>query len=217
LAQAILAWVAAHKGFPEQAHRAIGNLLALAQQLTLGSQRCLAHVCAASAYALLRDVRAVAVHADRSLTVAGENDLPHHTGTSRIFRSWALALQGGKGEEIAELREGLAGPRFLAQHGRKDDARTRLAALYATLPRASTPPICRTPRRCWTRCNRFGPRGAKRRHTAPHGATLGAKFLNHFNRLTPQTNRAHGAGWAEVRCMNLVVAASRGVVSGHPL
>ena len=29
----------------------------------------------------------------------------------------------------------------------------------------------------------FGPRGAKRRHTVPYGATRGGKFLNHFKRL----------------------------------
>lgn len=39
VAQGILGWVLAHRGFPEQALREIEKLLALAQQLTLASQR----------------------------------------------------------------------------------------------------------------------------------------------------------------------------------
>jgi len=106
VAQGILAWVSAHQGFPERAHREIEKLLAHAQQLTLASQRCLAYVCAAAARAQLRQVSSVAAHADQSLTLALENELP---GLSHVFHGWALALQGGTVDGIAELREGLAG------------------------------------------------------------------------------------------------------------
>src|SRR5262249_36228369 len=35
--------------------------------------------------------------------------LPEFKETSRVLRGWAVALQGGTGDGIAELREGLAG------------------------------------------------------------------------------------------------------------
>jgi predicted ATPase len=109
VAQAILAWVSAHKGFPERAHREIQKLLGHAQRLTLTSQRCFVHVCAAAAHAQLREVSGVAVHANQSLASALENELPQFTGWSRVFRGWTLALQGKREDGIAELREGLVG------------------------------------------------------------------------------------------------------------
>ena len=108
-AQGILACVSAYRGFPQQAHREIEKLLALAQHLTLASQRCLVHLCAAGAYALLREMPAVAAHADQTLTLALENELPQFAGWGHIFRGWARALQGRPEDGIAELQEGLAG------------------------------------------------------------------------------------------------------------
>jgi class 3 adenylate cyclase/tetratricopeptide (TPR) repeat protein len=108
-AQGILAWVAAHRGFPEQARREIEKLLEHTLRIELASQRCLAHVCAATAHAQFRQAGAVAAQADRILTIALENELPQYSGWSHVFRGWALALQGRRDEGIAELREGLAG------------------------------------------------------------------------------------------------------------
>ncbi|MBI1816459.1 MAG: AAA family ATPase [Deltaproteobacteria bacterium] len=109
VAQAILAWVSAHKGFLERAHGEIEKLLGHGQRLTLASQGCFVHVCAAAAHAYLREITGVTVHANQSLASALENDLPQFTGWSRIFCGWALALQGKREDGIAELREGLVG------------------------------------------------------------------------------------------------------------
>jgi tetratricopeptide (TPR) repeat protein len=108
-AQGFLACVFAHRGFSEQAHHEIEKLLDRAQRLTLASQQGVAYVCAALAHAQLREVPAVAALAERSLTLALENDLPQFTGWNRVYRGRALALQGGTADGIAELREGLAG------------------------------------------------------------------------------------------------------------
>ncbi|MBI1816688.1 MAG: hypothetical protein HYR72_17050 [Deltaproteobacteria bacterium] len=108
-AQGFLACVLAHRGFPKQAQREIEKLLDRAQRLALASQQCLAYACAAGAHAQLREVPAVAALAERSLSLSVENDLPPFTGWSHVFHGWALALQGGTVDGIAELREGLAG------------------------------------------------------------------------------------------------------------
>jgi adenylate cyclase len=126
LAQAVLARVSAHTGFPEQAQREIEKLLARAQQLPLVSQRCFVHVCAAAALAQLREVSAVAAQADRILALALENDLAQFTGWGRTSRGWALALQGRAEDGIAELREGLAG---LAAFGNRAGAGETLGCL----------------------------------------------------------------------------------------
>ncbi|MBI3390069.1 MAG: hypothetical protein HY027_20245, partial [Deltaproteobacteria bacterium] len=109
LAQGIMASVSANMGFPERAHGEIEKLLALVERLPLPSQRGLALVGAATAQAQLRQASAVVAHADRILSLALEHDLPQFTGWGHVFHGWALALQGGREEGIAELREGLAG------------------------------------------------------------------------------------------------------------
>jgi tetratricopeptide (TPR) repeat protein len=121
VAQAILAWVSAHKGFPERSHGEIEKLLGHAQRLTLASQRCLAYLCAAAGHAQLGQVSAVAAHADRTLTLALENDLPQYIGWSHVYRGWALALQGRTEDGIAALREGLAGYAAFGNRSRVGD------------------------------------------------------------------------------------------------
>ena len=108
VAQGVLAYVLAHQGFAGRAHREIEKLAARGGQLKLGSQRCLAHVCAAAACAQLRQPSGVAAHAQQVLTLASENDLPEYLVSGHIFRGWALALQGQSEDGIAELRPSLA-------------------------------------------------------------------------------------------------------------
>lgn len=107
VAQGILAWVSAHQGFPARARRETEKLLVLAQELNLASQRCMAHVCAATAYARIHDVRAAAVHSSESLTLALESELLQLVAFSRMCHGHVLALQGRCEDGIAQLREGL--------------------------------------------------------------------------------------------------------------
>jgi len=97
------------RGFPERARVAIDKLLIDAERLEIASQRAVADLDAGSAYWYLRDVNAVAAHADRLLNTSLEHQLLLYTAWSHLYRGWALAFQGETEEGISELRDGLTG------------------------------------------------------------------------------------------------------------
>jgi len=109
LAHSILTFSLALRGFPERARVAIDKLLIDAERLEIASQRAVADLDAGSAYWYLRDVNAVAAHADRLLNTSLEHQLLLYTAWSHLYRGWALAFQGETEEGISELRDGLTG------------------------------------------------------------------------------------------------------------
>jgi predicted ATPase len=108
---ACLSWSALaqwHLGFPDQSAVSIEDALDLAQELSHPHSLAYAHFFATLLHHFRRDEQLVQKHADALITLSSEQGFPHYLAGGSYLRSWALAQQGQREEEITRFRQNLA-------------------------------------------------------------------------------------------------------------
>jgi predicted ATPase len=96
-------------GYPDQALARVHEALALAHELSHPFSLAFARCFAAFVSQFRRDVQAVHAHAEATVALSTKQGFTQWAVQGTILRSWALALQGQGEEEIAQVRQGIAG------------------------------------------------------------------------------------------------------------
>jgi predicted ATPase len=97
-----------HLGYPDQALRRNQEALSLAQELSHPYSLAYALSLSAQLHQSRWDGPLTQEWAEATITVCTEQGFPYWLAQGTIFRGWALAEQGQRGEGMAQLREGLA-------------------------------------------------------------------------------------------------------------
>jgi predicted ATPase len=101
------------RGYPDQALRRASEALTLAQ--TLSHSHSLAAVLwyVAMIHCYRREAHATREQADTAVALASEQGFPLYLALARLYRGWALAIQGQAEEGIAQIQQGLAANRAM--------------------------------------------------------------------------------------------------------
>jgi predicted ATPase len=95
-------------GYPAQALARLHEALALAQELSHPFSLAFARCCAACVSQFHRDTPVMHEHAEAAVALATEQGFPLWAALGTVLRGWALAMQGGGEEGMAQVRQGIA-------------------------------------------------------------------------------------------------------------
>ena len=95
-------------GYSDQALARIHEALALAHELSHPVSLAFARCWAAMVSQFCQDVPAVHEHAEATVALSTEQGFPQWAAMGTSLRGWALAMQGGGEEGIAQVRQGIA-------------------------------------------------------------------------------------------------------------